>query len=457
MAKERKKFICSNCGYEAQAWSGKCSSCGEWNTLQESVQLDSSRQANAIGKGKKLNIEHDWEKLVDVDKKMRISSGLHDVDTVLGGGFAQASINLLVGQPGIGKSTITMQIASSVAKSWKVLYVSGEESVAQVADRAMRLGANPSNLSIVASNSTNDIAHEINNAEFDFVIIDSIQTIGLDELPGSSGSVSQITNSATLLSSIAKKHGVTVVLIGHVTKEGSIAGPKILEHMVDVVMQLEGDRYGGYKVLRAVKNRYGTTNEAGIFEMSSKGLIEVKNPSEALLSERQVADGSVVLATLEGTRPLLVEVQALVNTTHFGYPKRAASGFDQNRLNLLIAVLEKRTKLQLSDKDIYINIVGGIKLNDPAADLAVVMAVASAAKGLTLDSKSVVFGEVGLSGEIRHVALADKRVSEAIKLGYTNIIGPKVSKGLDVKKQKVADYTAVRDIKSALNSHLGGN
>lgn len=453
MAKKSSNFVCRQCGYASATWAGKCPSCDSWNSFEESISLDSKKESNFLGSAKNLTINDKWNDLVSKDQKGRIKTEMSDVDLVLGGGFAPASINLLVGQPGIGKSTLTMQIASSVAKNKKVLYVSGEESVAQVASRAVRLGAKQGNLHIVSSNSTNDIAGEISNSKYDLVVIDSIQTIGMSEVTSSTGSVSQITNSTNLIMNVAKKSGTTVVMIGHVTKEGNIAGPKILEHIVDVVMQLEGDRYGGFKVLRAVKNRYGSTNEAGIFEMIDSGLKEVSNPSEALLSERQITDGSIILATVEGSRPLLVEVQALVNESHFGYPKRASSGFDLNRLNLLIAVLEKRTKLNLSSKDVYINIVGGIKLSDPAADLAVAMAIGSAAKGMALKSDAVVFGELGLSGEVRHVAIVQKRISESAKLGYKHIIGPKVSKDT-LKSLKDCTYHQATDIKTTLNEFL---
>ena len=285
--------------------------------------------------------------------------------------------------------------------------------------------------------------------EYRVVIVDSIQTIAANAIASAAGSVSQITNSTQLISYAAKQAGTALILVGHVTKEGSIAGPKVLEHVVDVVLQLEGDRYGGFKVLRAVKNRYGSTNEAAILEMKDDGLMPVENPSAALLAERQVSDGSVVLATMEGTRPLLVEVQALVNRTSYGYPKRTASGLDINRLNLLIAMLERRTKLNLADHDIYVNVVGGIRISEPAADLAVVMAIASAAKGMQLKSNAVVFGEVGLSGEIRHVPYADKRIAEAKKLGFDAAIGP-VSSAL--KKEK--NYYGIKDVRSALNTFL---
>jgi DNA repair protein RadA/Sms len=379
----------------------------------------------------------------------RIKSGMAQVDEVLGGGFVAGSVVLVAGQPGIGKSTLLLQLAHNTSKDNKVLYISGEESAQQIAMRAERLKVVDKSLQLAVSTITNDIAATISSGAYDLVIIDSIQTVAVNEVSSAAGNVSQITNSAQLLSAAAKVSNTAIVLVGHVTKEGSIAGPKVLEHMVDVVLQLEGDRYGGFKILRSVKNRYGSTNEAGIFEMTDLGLTPVSNPSAALLAERQISDGSIVHATIEGSRPLLVEVQALVNPTSYGYPKRTASGIDLNRVNLLVAMLERRTKLKLADKDIYVNIVGGIRLSEPAADLAVCMAIASAAKGMQLKKNAVVFGEVGLSGEVRHVPFLDKRLAEAKKLGFEAAIGPVVRSG-----KKPALLSSVADIRSALNTFL---
>lgn len=383
------------------------------------------------------------------DSVRRLPTGIADLDAVLGGGILPAGVMLLAGQPGIGKSTLLMQVAAHVAEQSAVLYVSGEESASQVKLRATRLGATSGDdLQFVASTSADDIAATIRSGRYKLVIIDSIQTLSLEEIASAPGTVSQITNSSNVIIRAAKASGAAVILVGHVTKEGSIAGPKVLEHLVDVVLQFEGDRYGGFKVVRAVKNRYGSTSEAAIFEMNDKGLRVVENPSAALLAERQNADGSVVLATLEGNRPILVEIQALVNSTNFGYPKRTASGFDLNRLNLLIAVLEKRTKLNLSDKDIYVNVVGGLKLADRAADLAVAMAIASAAAGRKLDDGLVVFGEVGLGGEIRSAQGADKRLNESKKLGFTQAIAPATS------GKKNSFVKGVKDLRQALIGYL---
>ena len=450
MAKARSNFVCQNCGTSYPKWTGKCENCGEWNTLVEQIveTKGASAVARSHSRGKILKPQS-MRSIAAEDSVKRLPTGIADLDAVLGGGILPAGVMLLAGQPGIGKSTLLMQVAAHVAEQSSVLYVSGEESASQVKLRATRLGATSGDdLQFVASTSADDIAATIRSGQYKLVIIDSIQTLSLEEIASAPGTVSQITNSSNVIIRSAKASGAAVILVGHVTKEGSIAGPKVLEHLVDVVLQFEGDRYGGFKVVRAVKNRYGSTSEAAIFEMDDKGLRVVENPSAALLAERQNADGSVVLATLEGNRPILVEIQALVNSTNFGYPKRTASGFDLNRLNLLIAVLEKRTKLNLSDKDIYVNVVGGLKLADRAADLAVAMAIASAAAGRKLDDGLVVFGEVGLGGEIRSAQGADKRLNEAKKLGFTQAIAPATS------GKKNSFVKGVKDLRQALIGYL---
>jgi DNA repair protein RadA/Sms len=450
VARAKSTFICQNCGASYPKWVGKCENCGEWNSLVEQVVASTGNSAVARGAHSGKILSPQTMRSINADEQTkRLSTGIADLDLVLGGGVLPAGVMLLAGQPGIGKSTLLLQVAAHIAQGHSVLYASGEESASQVKLRATRLGAESGDdLQFVASTSADDISATIRSGKYQLVIIDSIQTLSLDEITSAPGTVSQITNSANVIIRAAKESGAAVILVGHVTKEGSIAGPKVLEHLVDVVLQFEGDRYGGFKVVRAVKNRYGSTSEAAIFEMNDRGLEVVTNPSAALLAERQNADGSVVLATLEGNRPILVEIQALVNPTNFGYPKRTASGFDLNRLNLLIAVLEKRTKLNLSDKDIYINVVGGLKLADPAADLAVVMAIASAAAGRKLQDELVVFGEVGLGGEVRSAMAADKRVAEAKKLGFTQAIAPQTS------GKKNSFIKGVRDVRAALIDYL---
>ena len=445
MAKSTTQFICQECGMSHTKWAGRCSSCGAWNSLVES--LPASRDgALAAVKGKKLTATA-VKKIGAEQRSERLPTNVSDVDAVLGGGFVQGSVNLIAGQPGIGKSTLLMQLAAQLSRNYSVLYVSGEESLEQVGMRSSRIAPKDQDVLLASSTNSDDIAQTILSGDHKVVIVDSIQTISCQNVSSAPGSVSQITNSTYLLTQAAKQSGTTLILVGHVTKEGSIAGPKLLEHLVDVVLNLEGDRYGGFKVLRAVKNRYGSTAEVGIFDMTEKGLLPVANPSAVLLAERQIADGSVVLAAMEGTRPVLVEVQALVNKTSFGYPKRAASGFDLNRLNLLTAVLTRRTKLDLSEFDVYINIVGGIKINEPAADLAVCMAIASAAKGMQLKDDAVVFGEVGLSGEVRHVPYMENRVKEAKQMGFTRVIGPRSDK-------KIPLLQSIRSIRDALNENL---
>lgn len=450
MARARTMFVCQQCGARSPKWTGKCEQCGQWNSLVEQAPapMGKSAVARSAGQGTLLQPRPITAAASQDEPAVRLATGIADLDVVLGGGILPGGVLLLAGQPGMGKSTLLLQVAHAVARQQAVLYISGEESAGQVALRATRLGADQHEaLSFAASTSANDIAATIRTGQYQLVIVDSIQTLSLAEITSAPGTVSQITNASNVIIQAAKQSGTAVVLVGHVTKEGSIAGPKVLEHLVDVVLQFEGDRYGGFKVVRAIKNRYGSTNEAAIFAMGEHGLTVVENPSAALLAERQNADGSVVLATLEGNRPILVEIQALVNPTHFGYPKRTASGFDLNRLNLLIAVLERRTKLKLSDKDIYINVVGGLKLADRAADLAVVMAIASAAAGRRLDDGVVVFGEVGLGGEVRSAQAAERRIAEAQKLGFTKAIAPHCG----LKTPFIHD---VRDIRSALITYL---
>ena len=450
MVKVRSKFVCQSCGASYAKWAGRCENCGEWNTLLEQAASVEAEAKSALAKGSVSGKKLDAVSINSIepsDAGSRLLTGFGDLDLVLGGGILLGGVALLAGQPGMGKSTILMQICATISSSGrKVLYVSGEESAGQVKMRAVRLGASSDCLHFASSSSANDIAKTIEGGEYDLVIVDSIQTLSMAEISSAPGTVSQVSNCGNLIIRAAKSTNTAVIIVGHVTKEGTLAGPKVLEHLVDVVLNFEGDRYGGFKTIRAVKNRYGSTTEVAIFEMAQQGLVEVKNPSEALLSERQNTDGSIIMATIEGARPLLVEIQALVNPTNFGYPKRTASGFDLNRLNLLVAVLEKRTKLSLQDKDIFINVVGGMKLNDSAADLAICMAIASAAAGRKLDERIVVFGEIGLGGEIRSVIAADRRIAEAKKLGFKNAIGPATIKDKFV--------LPVKDLRSALVKYM---
>ena len=420
MAKAKRKFVCQQCGASFLKWAGRCDNCGAWNSLLEMVPEATGKSAVARSTGQKIAAQRIGDVKVD-QVSTRIDTGIDDLNQVLGGGLMPGGVTLIAGQPGIGKSTILMQLAAYISKDKLVLYASGEESASQVKLRAERLGAASSNnLYLTSTTSADDVAATISSGDYQVAIVDSMQTMSMAE---------------------------SVILVGHITKEGSIAGPKVLEHLVDVVLNFEGDRYGGFKMIRAVKNRYGSTSEVAIFDMTDQGLKIVENPSAALLEERADTDGSIVLATLEGNRPLLVEIQALVNKSNFGYPKRAASGFDTNRLTLLVAVLERRTKLDLSDKDIFINVVGGIRLNDRAADLAVCMAIASAAAERKLRDGAVVFGEVGLGGEIRSASMPNKRIAEAKKLGFQYAIAPRSA----AKDKFVVPAVDLRD---ALNQHL---
>lgn len=404
---------------------GKCENCGAWNSLvEQTVTLSPvagpGSRSRAAGAAPTQPLA-----TIDVSRSPRLKSGLAEVDQVLGGGIVVGSIMLLSGDPGIGKSTLVLQIAAQLASSGrKVLYVSGEESAAQIKLRADRLNLGMAPVELLAETDIDVAVATLAGSNYDLVIIDSIQTMATAALSGAAGTVGQITAATHTIQAAAKKLGVATLVIGHVTKEGSIAGPKILEHLVDVVLYLEGERYGTFKALRGIKNRFGSTSETGIFEMGENGLTGVANPSAALLAERTPTSGSVVLATLEGSRPVLIEVQALVAPTPFGYPKRTAAGFDLNRLNLLVAVLGRRGGLNLSSHDIYVNVVGGLRVTEPAADLAIICAIASALSDTPLPEHTAVFGEVGLSGEIRAVAQADRRQAEAVRLGYDHVIGP---------------------------------
>lgn len=449
MVKQKTSYVCQQCGTTYGKWSGRCENCGQWNTLvQEAVTVEKKAVVDR-SQGKTLVAEPFRSVRTDVSSA-RISTGFSDVDDVLGGGLMPGGVALLAGEPGVGKSTLLMQIALEVGKREPVLYVSGEESASQIKLRGDRLGGDVAEkLSLVTSTSADDVAATIATGAYKFVIVDSMQTMAMAEIASAPGTVSQITNSANSIIRASKATHTAAVLVGHVTKEGSIAGPKVLEHLVDVVLQFEGDRYGGFKLLRAAKNRYGSTSEVALLEMVGSGLQKVENPSAQLLEERGQEDGSVILSTMEGSRPLLVEIQALVTPSHFGYPKRTASGFDLNRLNVLIAVLERRTKLKLSESDIFINVVGGLRLQDPAADLAVCMAIASASAQLRLDEKLVVFGEVGLGGEVRSATMSNRRTKEAAKLGFTGAIAPPV-------KPRDPFIRPVATLKEALNSYLIG-
>ena len=423
MAKIRTKFVCSECGSESPKWMGKCPECGQWNTLVEEVeQRDSQAQQSFAG------ILSRPESLLDISENIeeRLSTGSYELDRVLGGGIVKGSLVLVGGDPGIGKSTLLLQIAKNIGNNGKkVLYVSGEESTAQIKLRAFRMGIRSGNIFLVSENNTQNVDIYVRDMKPDILVVDSIQTMYNPAITSAPGSVSQVREATLGLMKIAKQDGIATFIVGHVTKQGAIAGPRVLEHMVDTVLYFEGETHMSYRVLRAVKNRYGSTNEIGIFEMGDKGLTEVPNPSEMLLSGRmEGATGSCVISAMEGTRAMLVEVQALLSHTGFGVPRRNATGVDYNRVALLMAVLEKRVGMQLGSSDSYVNVVGGIKLNEPAADLGIVAAIASSFRDREIDGSTVIIGEVGLAGEVRAVNFAEKRVNEAAKLGFKRCIIP---------------------------------
>lgn len=430
MAKSKTVYVCSECGYETPRWLGRCPDCGSWNTLTEqesapALRLEEKKLKRAPGNdAEALRIDRIPDETI-----ARRSCGIGELDRVLGGGVVDGSLILVGGDPGIGKSTLLTQVCANMANDGAcVLYVSGEESARQIKMRANRLGAGGTGFYVLSENDMNTVEKRMEQLSPTVMIVDSIQTMYRPEIASAPGSVSQVRECASMLMRLAKVSGCSVFLVGHVTKEGSLAGPRVLEHMVDAVLYFEGDRQHQYRLLRAVKNRFGSVNELGMFEMASEGMIEVTNASEALLSERaHDASGCVVMAALEGSRPLLTDVQALVATTVFGNPRRMASGIDQGRLALLLAVMEKRANFRLYDKDVYINIAGGMTLNEPAADLALCAAIASSFRNRPIEPNWAVMGEIGLAGEVRAVSQAERRAAECARLGFKHILLPKAN------------------------------
>lgn len=441
-------FFCQDCGNESSKWLGQCPACKEWNTFVEEPVVKKTLKAS---KGKANFSEPTYLSEIITDNEDRTHTGINELDRVLGGGIVEGSLTLVGGDPGIGKSTLLLQVCKNLAETKKVLYISGEESLKQIKLRAQRLGEFSKDLMLLCETSLDLIEETIGKIKPDVVVIDSIQTMFVEEVSSAPGSVSQVRESTSTLMRIAKGSGISIFIVGHVTKEGVVAGPRVLEHMVDTVLYFEGDRHAAYRILRGVKNRFGSTNEIGVFEMRETGLIEVTNPSEFMLDGKpEGASGSVVTCSMEGTRPILLEIQALVCKTNFGFPKRTAAGTDFNRVNLLMAVLEKRVGLHMGECDAYINIAGGIKINEPALDLGIVMAIVSSYKNKNIDDKTIIFGEVGLSGEVRAVNMSEQRVLEAKKLGFETCILPKVSlKGL--QKIEGIQMIGVSNVKEAID------
>ena len=449
MAKEKVIYYCQSCGAESSKWMGQCPGCKEWNTLVEEV-VSSKKGARSVNR---QEIKAKVTKLKDIEttKEERIRTKIGELDRVLGGGIVSGSMILVGGDPGIGKSTLLLQVCKHLADDGrKILYVSGEESLQQIKIRAERIGKFTDSLSLLCETNLDIIGEIVKREMPEIVVIDSIQTMYNENVASAPGSVSQVRESTGTLMQMAKGLGIAFFIIGHVTKEGVVAGPRVLEHMVDTVLYFEGDRHAAYRILRGVKNRFGSTNEIGVFEMRSAGLKEVENPSEFMLGGKpEGASGSVVACSMEGTRPILLEVQALVCHSNFGIPRRTAAGTDFNRVNLLMAVLEKRVGLQMGACDAYVNIAGGIKMNEPAIDLGIVLALVSSYKNRPIDEKTICFGEVGLSGEVRAVNMAEQRVLEAKKLGFSTCILPEVSKA-SMKEIEGIRLIGVKNVKDAI-------
>jgi DNA repair protein RadA/Sms len=455
LAKAQTRYVCQQCGSAQAKWMGRCPDCGEWNTLVETVVEQKSVRARGLSLMATPQSQPQLLSNVVANGFERISLAMGELDRVLGGGIVPGSLVLIGGDPGIGKSTLLLQASAALATAEApVLYVSGEESAQQIKLRAARLGLSGDGLYVLTETNVGAIISHIENLHPRLVVIDSIQTVYLDDLDSAAGSVSQVRESAAQLMQIAKGHGISVFLIGHVTKAGAIAGPRVLEHIVDTVLYLEGDRFHAYRLLRCVKNRFGASSEVGVFEMRDVGMAEVSNPSEVFLAERLLnAAGSAIAVTLEGTRPLLVEIQALSSTTSFGNPRRTANGIDFNRLLLLTAVLSKRVGVRLSDQDVFVNVVGGLRVGEPAADLAVACAIASSFRDVPVAGDLAIVGEVGLSGELRAVSQLETRLKEAAKLGFNRCLVPK-SRHLSKLKSPGLEILSARSLAQALEIAL---
>ncbi len=445
-------FFCQNCGYESAKWLGQCPGCKEWNTMVEEPAVRKGTGSSGGGMSGRRTASPVSLNEVDLREGERMTTHIIELDRVLGGGIVPGSLTLVGGDPGIGKSTLLLQVCRHMAADGrKLLYISGEESLQQIKIRANRIGEFSDNLQLLCETSLETVEQTIRKEAPAVAVIDSIQTMYREEISSAPGSVSQVRESTNVLMQLAKGLGVSILIVGHVTKEGTVAGPRVLEHMVDTVLYFEGDRHASYRILRGVKNRFGSTNEIGVFEMKEEGLMEVRNASEFMLSGKpEGASGSVVSCSMEGTRPMLLEIQALVCHSNFGIPRRQAIGMDFNRLNLLMAVLEKRLNLQMSDCDAYVNLAGGMRIVEPAIDLGVAMAVASSFKNRVIDDKTIAFGEIGLSGEVRGVSMASQRVAEASKLGFTTCIMPAVNAG-QIREKQGLTVIGVRTVRDAID------
>ncbi len=453
MAKNKTVFICSECGYESAKWFGKCPACGEWDTLnEEQIIVESSKGSRnrlTHNSGVALKLEQ-----IDSSLELRYDTGIGELNRVLGGGLVKGSLVLLCGDPGIGKSTILLQLCQYISSGFSLLYVSGEESAYQIKMRAKRLGVANDKLAVMCETDAEIICEYIKNEKPDIVMIDSVQTMNISEVSSSAGSVTQVRECTNLFMRTAKNNDVSIILVGHVTKDGNIAGPKVLEHIVDTVLYFEGERNLSYRILRAAKNRFGSTNEIGVFEMTNKGLVEIESPSLAMISGRPInVSGTCVTCLIEGSRPILAEVQGLATASGFGNPRRMAAGFDYNRMAMLIAILEKRAGYFLGNMDCYINIVGGLKADEPASDLAVALSIVSSLKDAVIDSSTIAFGEIGLAGEIRTVNNCEKRIRECERLGFKKCIIPRQNIAKLPKGEfKDIEIIGVRNVREAFEA-----
>ena len=452
--KSKTYFVCSACGYETAKWLGKCPDCGEWNSFEEQIKQETANQKNIANQSKSHSVTSYSLKNIEPDTELRYKTGMGELDRVLGGGIVKGSLVLLSGDPGIGKSTILLQICKELGKRLKILYVSGEESYSQIKLRADRLKVDSENLFVLCETDIEAVCEHIRSTLPDLVIIDSIQTMNLTALNSSPGCVTQVRECSNMLMRTAKGLSIPVIMVGHVNKDGNIAGPKVLEHIVDAVLYFEGERNLSFRILRAVKNRFGSTNEIGVFEMFERGLQEVENPSAMLISGRpKNTPGTCVACVMEGSRPILAEIQGLVASNNFGAPRRIANGFDYNRMNMLLAVLEKRAGYFFGGNDAYINIVGGMKLDEPALDLTIVLALVSSLKDYALRDDVLAFGEVGLAGEIRGVSHCEQRIKEAARLGFTRCVIPKSNcKNISESLKKEIEIRGVRTIREAFEA-----